>query len=64
MQSIDSGLQVSQPRDDADPLPAKTQSSRAAIAQAGVGLAAAAVLTASALRGTNAAAEVSLIDCD
>ena len=74
MQSIDGGPQVSQPTDDADPVPApapvKTESSRAAtvrrvaMAAAGVGLMAAAVLTARSLRGANAAAAANVIDYD
>jgi len=74
MQSIDGGPQVSQPTDDADPVPApapvKTESSRAATvrrvatAAAGVGLVAAAMLTARGLRGANAAAGANVVDYD
>ncbi len=70
MQSIDGGPQVSQPTDDADSTPVKTESSRAATvrrvatAAAGVGLVAAAVLTARGLRGANAAAGANVIDYD
>ncbi len=69
-QSTDGGPQVSQPADDPDPVPAKTESSRAATvrrvatAAAGIGLVAAAVLTARGLRGANAAAGASVIDYD
>ena len=70
MQSIDGGPQVSQPAEGGDPIPAKTESSRAATvrrvatAAAGVGLVAAAVLTARGLRGANAAAGANVIDYD
>ncbi len=70
MQSIDGGPQVSQPTDDAESEPAKTESSRAATvrrvatAAAGVGLMAAAVLTARSLRRANAAAAANVIDYD
>jgi len=70
MQSIDGGPQVSQPTEDADSQPARTESSRAAtvrrvaMAAAGVGLMAAAVLTARSLRGANAAAAANVIDYD
>ncbi len=69
-QSIDGGPQVSQPTESADPVPAKTESSRAATirrvatAAAGVGLVAAAVLTARGLRGANAAVGANVIDYD
>ena len=70
MQSVDGGPQVSQPAEGADPVPARTESSRAATvrrvatAAAGVGLVAAAVLTARSLRGANAAAGANVIDYD
>lgn len=70
MQSLDGGPQVSQPADTSDASPAPTETSRGATlrrvatAAAGVGLVAAAVLTARGLRGANARAGANVIDYD
>ena len=69
-QTMDGGPQVSQPPSQDEPVPNKSESSRAATvrrvatAAAGVGLVAAAVLTARGLRGANATAGENVIDYD
>jgi len=71
-QTMDGGPQVSQPAGDIDalPAPASPESPRAATmrrvatAAAGVGLVAAALLTARGLKGANAKAGANVIDYD
>ena len=68
--AMNGGPQVSQPSGEIDGLPAKVETPRAATmrriatAAAGVGLVAAAVLTARGLRGDNAKAGANVIDYD